>query len=260
MALKFKVTKADYDALNEAVRAHYAESNGSYILSVEGGVVPEADVTELRSKLTEFRDNNRTLFTENEKLKPLQEKLTKAGITDLDSHITEFTNLKKGGNSGGNKDGELQAAIDAAMKPVKDELAAERQKREAAEEAARESTFTNLVTQHATKFNVKSNSVRHVVREARDVFELKDGRLVPKPGQTHPSDKLKDLTPEAWFEHLQVTDDNLFAESAGGGANNGNRGGGDHTGKKVLVNPTPIEMGQHIEGIAKGTVIVQRTT
>lgn len=258
MALKGTLTKTEYDALNEAVRTHYAEKDGKYVLSVEG-MVPESEHNDVKTKLVEFRDNNRTLHNENEKLKPIKEALDKAGITDITAHVTEFGELKKLKDKGVGTPNDLDAAIAKAMKPLQDSLAAEQLARKTAEETASSSRFRELVSAGASKHGAKTSALDYIVNDARSTFELVDGALKPKSGAKHPTDPLKDLTPEVWFEHLAKEKDFLFGESSGGGATNTGRPTGGKPNARILVNPTPLEMGQHMKEIASGEIVVQRT-
>jgi hypothetical protein len=72
--------------------------------------------------------------------------------------------------------------------------------------------FRELVTNEALLHGVRPHATRHVLRDAEAVFTLKDGTLVPRHGQTDPSDPLSPLTPARWFQDLAKTDDYLFAE------------------------------------------------
>mgnify|MGYP000501112813 CR=1 FL=1 len=51
MALKTQVTTEELDAMPEAIREHYKEDGGEYVLSTDGD-----------DRLSEFRANNRNLF------------------------------------------------------------------------------------------------------------------------------------------------------------------------------------------------------
>ena len=261
MALKATITtKAEFDALAEPVRALYAEKDGKWVLEVDG-MSPTSEVTELKGKLAEFRDNNKTLFEENKELKPLKEKLK--GITDIDAFIAEHATLKakvdelkkKGVGDGA----DLDTAIANALKPITDKLAASETARVESERRADAAKFRELVTAEATKAGVKPQSVRHVLREAEEKFELKDGVLKPKAGVKHSTDPLKDLTPTDWLLDLSKSDDYLFGETSGGGAGGGKPGiGGGRPDAKQLINPSPEEMGMHMDDIASGKVVVVR--
>lgn len=259
MALKqVLTTKTEFDALPEAVRAEYTEKDGKWLLNVEG-MVTKTEHDELKVKVAEFRDNNKTLFEENKELKPLKEKLK--GITDLDAYLAEHNTLKAQVDEFKKKGitdvSGVQAAIDAALQPVKDQLKTAETARVEAEKRANESRFRELITADATKAGVRPTSVRHVLREAEEKFEFKNGAIVPKAGVKHPTDPLKDLTPLDWLGELAKTDENLFGESSGGGAGDG-RQRVPPANVRQLINPSPEEMGKNMDDIASGKAVVVR--
>lgn len=261
MALKALLTlKAELDALAEPVRALYIERDGKYALDVEG-MVPAAEVTDVKTKLGEFRDNNKTLFEENKTLKARVEKIK--DITDIDAYVAEHATLKttvdelKKKGVGGTSD--LDAAINAALKPVVDKLNASELRATEAQKRADGSRFRELVTADATKAGVRATGLRHVLREAEEKFELVDGALKPKSGVRNTNDPLKDLTPTDWLQELSKSDEYLFGETVGGGANGSHgAGGGGRPDAKQLINPSPEEMGKHMDDIASGKVVVIR--
>ena len=53
MAIKSIVSEQEYEELPEAIREHYKEDGGEYVLATDGD-----------DRLTEFRQNNRNLFRE----------------------------------------------------------------------------------------------------------------------------------------------------------------------------------------------------
>lgn len=258
MALKAVLsTKADLDALPEPTRTLYTEKEGKFVLDVEG-MAPASEILDLKTKVAEFRDARTAALKERDDLKALtarfdgvdpdeyktlkadKDKLTKRGVKDADA-----------------LDEAITKAVAAATKPLADKLAAEEQARITAQQAANRARFRELVTADATKAGVKPQSVRHVLREAEEVFELKEDGLVPRPGVKHPSDPLKTLTTPEWLQGLAKSDDYLFEPSTGGGAN-GNGGGSGRPGAKQLINPTAEEMGRHMKEIAKGEMVVVR--
>jgi hypothetical protein len=251
-------SKAELDALPEAVRKEYVERDGKIALDLEGGFISNTEALELKTKLSEFRDNNRKMFTELEELRPVAKKFEGVDPEEYKQLKIEIGDLRKKGVS---KPDDVQQAIDkavaAAVKPVTDALNAEKASREAAQRRADEGTFRELVSADATKAGVSPTALRHVLREAESMFSLKDGSLVPKEGVKHPTDPLKELTPNDWLQNLAKTDAYLFATSNGSGAPGGT-GGSGRPGTKRLINPSPEEMGQHMDAIAKGEMIVVR--
>jgi len=72
--------------------------------------------------------------------------------------------------------------------------------------------FQERVADYAIAAGVRPASVRFVVRDAADVFELRDNALVPRGGATDPDDPLEPLTPLRWLKGLRTTDEYLFAD------------------------------------------------
>lgn len=259
MALKGILgTKAEIDALPEAVRGLYAEKDGKFFLDIDGGFVSPQEVTDLKSKVAEFRDTNVSLLKKVGDLEPQLKK-----FEGLDPE--EYKRLKKDHEdlvkkSGGKKDDDIEAlitrAIDAATKPITEKLAAEEAARKAAEGEASRARFREIVTAEAKKKGVRDNSLRHVIRDAEEKFELISGAIKAKAGVKNAADPLKDYTPADWLEDLSKSDGNLFEDSNGGGASP--QDGRPRAGVKTLINPTPLEMGQHATAIAKGEMVVVR--
>ena len=252
-------SKAELDALPEAMRPSYVEKEGRFALDVDGGTVLAADVQELKTKLAEFRDNNRAMYGELEQLRPLAKKFEDIDPDEYKTLKEEIAQLK---NKGIEKPADLQAAIDKAVaahtKPLAEQLASEKKEREAAQKKVNDARFKELVSADALKAGVAQKSLRHVLREAEQMFELKDDALVPRDGVKHPTEPHKDLTLGDWFQNLAKTDDNLFEPSIGGGANGG-RQSHDRSGRKQLINPSPEEMGRNVDALAKGEMTVVRT-
>jgi hypothetical protein len=78
----------------------------------------------------------------------------------------------------------------------------------------REARFRELATREALMHDVRPQAIRHVVRDAEDVFTVKDDTLVPRYDQTDPADPLSPLTPARWLVELAKTDGYLFVRPA----------------------------------------------
>jgi hypothetical protein len=253
MALKAILTKSEYEALAEPIRKEYAEKDGKFVLALEGMPDP-LEQQELKTKLAEFRDNNRRMYTEIEGLKTRYEGVDPEEYKTLKNEVEV---LKK---KGINKPDDIAAIVDAAVvkatKPLADKLAAEEKARAEAQEKIRNTEFERLVTEVAVKAGVRQSAVPLLVPKAKEKFELKDDAIVPKDGVKHPTEPHKDYTPSEWIQELAKTDDYLFAPSEGGGAS-GNRTK-KSSGGRLLINPTAEEMGRNMDAIAKGEVQVVR--
>jgi len=248
--------RAEVDALDPALRPLYVEVNGKFALDVEG-LVAANEVHDLKSKVAEFRDNNIVVTRERDALKTAAAKFEGVDPDEYRVIKTEYEKLKGKGLKGvDDLDAAIAKAVAAATKPISDKLIEESSARQKAQDQADAARFRELFTADASKIGVKPNSLRHVLREASEKFELRDGAIVPREGVKHPSDPLKTLSPTDWLQDLVKTDDYLFEPSVGGGANNGGAGSGG--GAKKLINPTPEEMGRNMDDIASGKTVVMR--
>jgi len=109
MALKFSVS--NLGEVPAAQRTLYKESNGKYVLDVEGAASAD-DINALTQKANEFSENNVRLMKDAERFKDVdpdeyRQLLAKAG--DVSKKETEF-------------DTKLKAAVEAAVAPLKQEL------------------------------------------------------------------------------------------------------------------------------------------
>jgi hypothetical protein len=73
--------------------------------------------------------------------------------------------------------------------------------------------FKELVADVAINSGVIPRAVKHVVREAATIFELRDGQLLATEGRTDPADPLVPLSVTRWLEQLRTTDAFLFVTS-----------------------------------------------
>src|SRR5688572_2241741 len=58
--------------------------------------------------------------------------------------------------------------------------------------------------------NVKPKAVRHVVRDAESIFELKDGAVVAKDNARQPANPLQPVTLVSWLADLHEAEPFLF--------------------------------------------------
>jgi hypothetical protein len=261
MALKGIVTKAEHEGLDIATKAFYKPSadGTNFVIDVDGGYVPPAEVNDLKTKLGEFRDYNRAMHGELEQLRPLKTKYEGIDPEEVKRLKALEADMKAKGVQPDKVDEAIKTAVAAATKPLADALESEQKARKEADARARKARFDQLVEEKATAARVKANARKHVLREAEQSFELnaEGTALVPRQGVKHPTEPHKDLTPDDWMGHLAKTEDFLFEQSSGGGAT----GGGGRLGQpgaKELVNPTSEEMGAHAVAIAKGEMVVVR--
>lgn len=272
--LKAIIDASTFEALPADVKKEYTKADdGKYALQVEG-MKPEAEWREAREKLADFRDNNRNLFNENNDLKRKVEEFT-TKFKDLDPDkareaLEEVEKLTKktGGKKADELDAVIRAAVDAAVKPLNDKLTASEQRAQESQQRAEQAAFREQVGAVATQKGVKQARLRHLLIDAAEEFEYKDGKVVAKAGKRDPNDAMKDLTPEAWLDHLSTKDPDLFERSSGGGAErgtfpsgNGNMNANARTIKVPRGQPLNYrELGVTEDQVIKGEVVIERVS
>lgn len=244
----------------EALRGEYEQRGDKFYLKTEGDFAP---LIEANTKLTEFRDNNRTLNTTvtdlNSKLKVFE------GI-DPAEHAklkTKIADLEKGGIKDKSDVAALvEAAVKAAVAPLEANLKTREESEKAAQTAlARKSLETDL-REAGVKAGINEKAVRDYINRGLEVFKLVDGVAAARKGdapifsKTRPAEV---LTMEEWATELRSDAPHLFTPSSGGGAGgSGGAGGNSGVVVKKTISSDPLEFGKNLEGIAKGEVLVQQ--
>lgn len=273
-----KAELASIDGLPDALKSEYVARDGKFYLKVEGAhpdFVPAAEANENKARLTEFRDNNRTLFTENTTLKAQLEGfkgIDPAKYTELQTKVKELEGASAG--KGADAEKRNRELVEAALKPVLEKVGGlETKLKQTEEEAARgraelaRKSFENSLLAMGQKAGVDSAAAEDFVRRAMETFRVVDGKIVPMNGDTPVFSKktpAAHLSVEEWIEDTRAKAPYFFAPSAGGGAagaaGSGAGNGGAAKGNpnaKILKNPTPQQLGQFMDEIAAGTMIVQ---
>ncbi len=259
MPLKYTITKDEHEALDEAQRGLYRDlGDGRFRLDVEG--TPD---------VSEFRNTNRQLLKEKEELDrrlgALEAELTTLrqtydGIDPTEARRTIEEVRKRGGKP----DAKLDDAIASEVAPLRQlveqlQQTVETSKREAEQARQREISLRRrakidaLAAEHKVRDSrLIRDAVASAAEEAYD-YDPEADALVPK----RRTDDGLPLTPERWFASLRQSDPTLFGETRGPSIGDGDKiqQRGD---KRILLNPTPEEMGQHAEAIAAGQIAVVR--
>lgn len=254
-----KATVKSLEEVAEGLRGEYEAHNGGFRLKVEGDL---PQVVELNQKLTEFRDNNRTLNTTvsqlNDKLKTF-EGIDPTEVTSLKTKLTELE--KQGVKPDTNVAEMIRQAVTAAVTPLQTKLTEREQSEKAAQEALAKRDLENQLREAGVKAGVDDRAMPDYINRGLQVFKLVDGRAVPRKGDA-PIFSKKNVTEELsmgeWATDLQNDAPFLFKPSKGGGAggNLGNPGG--FQGQRRVISSDPLEFGRNLEGIAKGEVTVQQ--
>lgn len=252
------------EGLPDPVRSEYELKDGKYHLKLEGnptGYVTKRELDETNVKLTEFRDNNRTL---NGKVTEIETKL--AGFKDIDpvkyktmdDKIKELE--KKGVQSGADVADLVTKAVTSAIKPFEEREATRAASEKAALERADRELLRSTLTSAGIKAGIADGAISDYVNRGMEKFKVVDGEVVARKGDAPIFQKAKPaevLTVDAWAtDELYADAPHLYKPSRGGGAGGG--GGGGTPPNKKIISSDPLEFGKNLEGIAKGEVIVQQ--
>ena len=249
----------------ENLRDLYVKHGDEFVLDTDDG-----DEAAIRARLDEFRDNNRSLKRQVEELTG---KLDGLKDIDVETHrramaalaavtdAEEAELLKKGDLKGvvERRVTGMRTDFDRQLKAKSDAIGA-------MEGQIRQLTDTLHVHQVQTTVLGAINKVGKPRQGALDDLNLrarstwtidsKTGNLVAKRGdQVIYGKKGEPITPDEWAQDLLVSAPHLFEGSQGGGAGGGSRGEGGGSLTKKIPND-PVVIGQHLDGIAKGTVEV----
>ncbi len=272
MALKATVSKAEYDALPEAVRKEYAEKDGSFALAVDG-LVAKTELDAANTKLTEFRDTNRGLMS---KIGGLKEAF---GVEDVDELKTKFKDIDpvkvaeqreqleklkgKGVTKPEELEGLIKSAVDAAVTPLRTELQTEKTARAEAQQSARTSTLRARLSAKALEAGARPNAVDVIVDRAMPVFDLGDNsEPVAKDGHYSADKPAEKIGVDEWLtSQSKGALDFAFETSTGTGARN-MPGGPGGAGKRTISVPAgqPLQLSEaDSKAVASGELVVNRT-
>ncbi len=267
MAFKRFVTVEEFAELPEVVQAEYGEEKDEkHMLSVD-------DDAENKKKFTTFRNNNKKLHTQNEKL--LEDAKRFEGVDPA-------------------KYEEGQKALDTVSKLEAADLLKEGKVDEAIENQV-SSRVATMKSDYEAKFKVKENEAKSAVEEstktkqryrklkidsgiqtaANSVGKLRSGAMddvisrahsvwhVDDDGKEYAEDSHGDpiygpdgdpITMKEWMGALLEDAPHLFEGGGGGGASGGSKGAAS-TGRTIANDP--LSLGKNVEKVASGKVEVR---
>jgi hypothetical protein len=240
MAIKTIVSDEEYNALPEAIREHYKEDGGDYVLATDG-----------EDRLSEFRANNRTLFRENEDLKKANADQTAVlqSAMEVEQKRTEKDLLSEG------KIDELLAQRTEAMRGSYEEKLGEITRAHSeAEKTLDIHIVENQIRDAAIKAQARNDrAVDHIIRAIRPHIQRDGTQAVRIDSSSNVVMSEDGKTPQGIFDlvaEMKLSDSFLFAESSGSGATGGNAAAGA-TGKQRIRRS---EIGKYINEVAAGEV------
>ena len=183
-------------------------------------------------KLAEFRDNNRSLHTAN---------------VELEAKLRAFDGVDPEEYKG------LKARPDLAprVSELETQLATEKAAVAATRQSADQLVFKSKVGDVFLHVGGRPEARDYIESKAAAVFSLKDGQLATAEFSGNRPGEL--LTIDEWMISQTLTSAFAFQPSGGGGAGDKVERGTSQ-GTKVI---SASEIGQHVEAVAQGKVIVQ---
>lgn len=239
----------------EPIRGEYEPHEGKFRLKIEGEI-PE--IVEKTRKLTEFRDNNRSL---NDQITTLKSQLEERKDLDPAEYVKMKDKLAKLEKAGVKDSNDVQAQVQEALArtvkehvdPLRKQLEAEKTARAEAQERLNKARLREVIGGAVIKAGARQDAVDYLLTKAVDVFQVVDGEVKAKDGKYSPSKVTEPIAVEEWVSTLPKDNAFAFEKSNGGGS----KGSGEvKPGDKVLVNPTPQQLGAHAADIAAGKMKV----
>jgi hypothetical protein len=221
--LKFRYDKeTDIPAESKAL---YENRDGAWFLKVEGGVE--------KSKLDEFRENNRKLHDD---LKALKDSLAGLDLTKAKELLAKQQELD---DKELIKKGDVDKVIENRVKTMRAEM--ENKITELTAKLDRSTgqltilTVDNAVTAEAVKKGIQQTAIPDITTRARSIFKVEDGKPVAKSGDQviFGRDGTTPLSITEWVEKQTTEAPHLFVQNQGGGAGGSGAGGAGGTSKEA---------------------------
>ena len=228
-----------FDNLPEGIKEHYAQDGDNYVLQ-----------TDSNDKIDEFRNNNRTLYRENEELKKRQAEFEKQ-LAESQKEVQQRT--EKELLNEGRIDELLDKRTEAMRQSYEEKINQLAQQYQSAEQTLDIHIIENQIRDAAIKAHARNDrAVDHIIRAIKPQLKREGTSAVRVDGQGNAVMGSDGKTPQGipdLVEELRASDSFLFAESTGSGANGGQNA--TQNGKKRIRRS---EIGKYITEVAKGEV------
>lgn len=237
-----KLVLQSLEGLPDEVAALYKKAgDGNYHLQTE-------EDTDAKRKIQEFRDNNIALTKELEAIKKKFEGIDLEEIITLKKKVQDVEDKKL------IEAGKIDELVDQKVERMKQDFETQLNamkkaldEKDGAYQKVNSRLAEVLIDSEITKAVnavgvVKREAMRDILSRGRDTWKLdEDGKPVPKEGDRllYGKDGKAALTFEEWAKGLFTDAPFLFEDSAGGGANGGNRQGGGFAGGKQDLSKMP---------------------
>lgn len=228
-----------FDNLPEGIKEHYTQDGENYVLQ-----------TDSNDKIDEFRNNNRTLYRENEELKKRQAEFEKQ-LAESQKEVQQRT--EKELLNEGKIDELLDKRTEAMRQSYEEKINQLAQQYQSAEQTLDIHIIENQIRDAAIKAHARNDrAVDHIIRAIKPQLKREGTSAVRVDGQGNAVMGSDGKTPQGipdLVEELRASDSFLFAESTGSGANGGQNA--TQNGKKRIRRS---EIGKYITEVAKGEV------
>jgi len=258
------------DQIDESLRSHYVgNTEGKFVLQLDGqlpGYVDQLTHNEQLNKVTEFRNNNVTLMAERDQLKTLADRGTSFGDISPEQATAAITQIKELEGKGVKKAGDVQAVVDAALhqfketefKAVQAKLEATDAARKTAEQQVSDQSMAAAIGRAFKAVGGQDAAQSFIVSRARERFEMVDGDMRAKTGN-YSVEKPGEPLPLAEWMATQTKDVGFaFGKSNGMGTppGAGEIASGLPSGVKLLIDPSPQDLGKYGKEISTGKMRV----
>lgn len=208
-------TKAEFDALPDAVKGFYVEKDGKFLLDADF-----EDVGGLKSALDKERTGRSTL---EKALKDLRTQLGDADPAKAREALAKLQEMEDQNLiSQGKVEELLKSRTERLVQDYEGKLKGTSEKLTAAERRLAELVIDNELRKVATAKKVRETAVEDFLERGRKVYRMVDGKAVPMKGDDIVFGKKPNepMSMDEWADAIVPTAPHLFEGSNGSGAQN----------------------------------------
>tara|TARA_R110000824_G_scaffold167181_2_gene343953 strand:- start:299 stop:1108 length:810 start_codon:yes stop_codon:yes gene_type:complete len=265
-----KASVARLEDIEESTRSFYKSSSSGegFVLDLDGtpqGFVAKTEHADIVNRLSTFRNNNIDLNNELEELRPL-----KSQYEGIDPHAARvaLSQVEELSKKGVKKPDDVQTQISAALndftskvvEPLKAQLEASEQARQGAELEAERGLMRSKVGEEFIGMGGKPGAMDFILGKAENVFGVIDGKVSAKENQFSTNSPGEPITPKEWLAQQVTSNDADFAfSSSNGGGASPKQSDRNNIQAQRLVNPTPSQLGENMDAITSGKIIVEHS-
>jgi len=266
--VKLKAILESLDGLDEPLKALYTKTELGWVLDLED--------KDYKSKIDEFRTNNRSLFSENEKLKAEMLKLEPLKSLDPEMYAKGVEALKLQQETQDKKlidEGKVDELIEQRTGVMKSEHAKQIEAKDSLikrlqgdYDTAQRRLSDHLIEQRISEAvnlvgKVRTNAMSDVLSRARGTWRVDDSGLaliaLDERGEKRFGKEGNPLKEKEWAEMLIDEAPHLFESARGSGAEGGRPNNGGLGTGKIIPKGDPLAFGRNLEAIAKGEAVVR---